>query len=61
MFLFVLGLYTFEEDGTMLELNVVFWDVTPCGCCENRRFGGMHLLHFLAEKIQRARNNLHIN
>jgi hypothetical protein len=20
--------------------NVVFWDVTPCGSCENRRFGG---------------------
>jgi hypothetical protein len=20
--------------------NVVFWDVTPCGSCKNRRFGG---------------------
>jgi hypothetical protein len=20
--------------------NVVFWDVTPCGCCKNQRFGG---------------------
>jgi hypothetical protein len=20
--------------------NGVFWDVTPCGCCKNRRFGG---------------------
>jgi hypothetical protein len=19
--------------------NVVFWDVTPCGSCKNRRFG----------------------
>jgi hypothetical protein len=20
--------------------NAVFWDVTPCGFCKNRRFGG---------------------
>jgi hypothetical protein len=20
--------------------NDVFWDVTPCGSCKNRRFGG---------------------
>jgi hypothetical protein len=20
--------------------NAMFWDVTPCGSCENRRFGG---------------------
>jgi hypothetical protein len=20
--------------------NAVFWDVTPCDCCKNRRFGG---------------------
>jgi hypothetical protein len=20
--------------------NGVFWDVTPCGSCKNRRFGG---------------------
>jgi hypothetical protein len=20
--------------------NAVFWDVTPCGSCKNRRFGG---------------------
>jgi hypothetical protein len=26
--------------------NCVFWDVTPCGSCKNRRFGGTwHLLH----------------
>jgi hypothetical protein len=25
--------------------NCVFWDVTPCGSCKNRRFGGTeHLL-----------------
>jgi hypothetical protein len=22
--------------------NGVFWDVTPCGSCKNRRFGGTH-------------------
>jgi hypothetical protein len=21
--------------------NAVFWDVTPCGCCKNRHFGGI--------------------
>jgi hypothetical protein len=26
--------------------NGVFWDVTPCGFCKNRRFGGtQRLLH----------------
>jgi hypothetical protein len=26
--------------------NGVFWDVTPCGSCKNRRFGGTwRLLH----------------
>jgi hypothetical protein len=24
----------------MIENNGVFWDVTPCGSCKNRRFGG---------------------
>jgi hypothetical protein len=25
--------------------NGVFWDVTPCGSCKNRRFGGTSRLH----------------
>jgi hypothetical protein len=26
--------------------NGVFWDVTPCGSCNNRRFGGnLRVLH----------------
>jgi hypothetical protein len=40
-----------ENDGIMksyshknlMEIvvkNVVFWDITPCGFCKNRRFGG---------------------
>jgi hypothetical protein len=33
------------ELGTTLK-NGVFWDVTPCGSCKNRRFGGSWpLLH----------------
>jgi hypothetical protein len=23
--------------------NAIFWDVTPCGNCKNRRFGGVFL------------------
>jgi hypothetical protein len=30
-----------SEIGTTLTVkNGVFWDVTPCGSCKNRRFGG---------------------
>jgi hypothetical protein len=33
------------ELGTTLK-NCVFWVVTPCGSCKNRRFGGTwRLLH----------------
>jgi hypothetical protein len=35
--------------------NVVFWDVTPCGSCENRRFGGTYRLH-QDNKNRRAKN-----
>jgi hypothetical protein len=27
-------------EKTNYMLNSVFWDVTPCGSCKNRRFGG---------------------
>jgi hypothetical protein len=30
--------------------NVVFWDVTLCGFCMNRRFGGMYRLHHQDDK-----------
>jgi hypothetical protein len=26
--------------------NAVFWDVTPCGTCKDRRFRGMYRLHY---------------
>jgi hypothetical protein len=37
--------------------NDVFWDVTPCGSCKNRRLEGTYHLHHQGEKIQRTINN----
>jgi hypothetical protein len=34
--------------------NAVFWDVTPCGSCKNRRFGGTYPLHHLCEVFLRS-------
>jgi hypothetical protein len=31
--------------------NAVFWDVTPCIYCVNRRFGGTYRLHLQGRKI----------
>jgi hypothetical protein len=33
-----------EVFTTVTMKNAVFWDVTPCGCSKNRRFGGMSVL-----------------
>jgi hypothetical protein len=30
----------FEVFTVVTMKNGVFWDVTPCGSCNNRRFGG---------------------
>jgi hypothetical protein len=30
----------FEVFTAVTMKNAVFWDVTPCGSCKNRRFGG---------------------
>jgi hypothetical protein len=30
----------FEVFTAVTMKNGVFWDVTPCGSCKNRRFGG---------------------
>jgi hypothetical protein len=36
----------FEVFAVVTMKNCVFWDVTPCGSCKNRRFGGTsRLLH----------------
>jgi hypothetical protein len=29
----------------------IFWDVTQCGSCKNRRFGGTYRLYHQSEKI----------
>jgi hypothetical protein len=41
--------------------NAVFLDVTPCGRCKNRRFGGTYRLHHQGDKNRRARNNVKSN
>jgi hypothetical protein len=48
----------FEVFTEMTMENAVFWDVTPCGYCKNRRFRGMCRFHHQGEKIQQARNNV---
>jgi hypothetical protein len=35
----------------------VFWDVTPCDSCKNRRFWGTYRLHHQGGMNQRARSN----
>jgi hypothetical protein len=36
----------FEVFTAVTMKNGVFWDITPCGYCKNRRFGGTwRLLH----------------
>jgi hypothetical protein len=30
----------FEVFAALTMKNGVFWDVTPCGSCKNRRYGG---------------------
>jgi hypothetical protein len=37
-----------------------FWTVTPCSLERARRFGGKYRLHFLDQKVNQARNKLHI-
>jgi hypothetical protein len=41
--------------------NTVFWDVTPCESCKNRRFRGMYRLHPQGVKGWPARNNVSSN
>jgi hypothetical protein len=45
----------------LLQRNImkkgVFWDVTPCGSCRNRRFGGNSYLLHKGDKNPWTRNN----
>jgi hypothetical protein len=36
--------------------NVIFWEVTHCGFCKNKSFGGTYCFHNQNEKNQRAKN-----
>jgi hypothetical protein len=31
--------------------NAIFWDVTPCGSCKSRHFGGMYRFHLVTAKV----------
>jgi hypothetical protein len=42
----------FEVFTAVTMKNGVFWDVTPCGSCKNRRFGGIWLLLHQGDKNQ---------
>jgi hypothetical protein len=44
-----------------LKKNAVLWDVTLCGSCENRRFGGTCRLHHHLDKNRWARINVSSN
>jgi hypothetical protein len=40
----------FEVFTAVIMKNSVFWDVTPCGSCKNRRFGETWRLHHQGNK-----------
>jgi hypothetical protein len=40
----------FEVFTAVTMKNDVFWDVTPCGSCKNRHFGGTYLLLHQGDK-----------
>jgi hypothetical protein len=41
--------------------NAVFWDVTLCGSCENRRFGRTYIIQHQGDHNQRARDTVNSN
>jgi hypothetical protein len=51
----------FEVFTAVTMKNVVFWDATPCGSCNNRRFGGTQRLHHQGDKNRRTSNNVSRN
>jgi hypothetical protein len=42
----------FEVFTEVTMKNAVFWDVTPCRSCVNRRFGGTYRLHLQCRIIR---------
>jgi hypothetical protein len=56
------SMYTRIEVFTEVAMmKVVFWDVTPCGSSNNRRFGVTYHLHERALNNQRPRKNVSNN
>jgi hypothetical protein len=51
----------FEVFMAVIMKNAVFLDVTPCGSCKNRRFGGTHCLLHHGDKNRWIRNNTSCN
>jgi hypothetical protein len=51
----------FEVFRALTMKNTIFWDVTPCGSCRNRRFGGMYRHNHQGDKNLRAKNNVGSN
>jgi hypothetical protein len=44
-----LPIYLLYSELLSTVTNVVLWDVSSCGSCENRRFGVTYHLHFQIE------------
>jgi hypothetical protein len=57
----LLKLLRFEVFTAVTMKNGVFWDVTPCGSCKNRRFGGTWLLLHQGDKNRWTRKNASCN
>jgi hypothetical protein len=52
-----------HTQATVVELfdmlkNAVFWDVTQCGSCKNRRLGRTYSLYLQDQKKKRTGNNV---
>jgi hypothetical protein len=48
----------FEVFMAVTMKNVVFWDVMPCGSCDNACLEGKYRLHHQGNKNRRARSNV---
>jgi hypothetical protein len=51
----------FEVLAAMTMKNALFWDVTQCESCNNRRLGKTYLLYNQAYKNRWKRNNVSRN
>jgi hypothetical protein len=56
-----LALTSNKKHTSVTIKKAIFWDMTPCGCCKNRSFGGTYRLHNQGENNQQARNNVKYN